>query len=137
MEDTLYHRLGGYDACAAMVAHFWDYMHQSERLRRFLYGLNDLSKARVRQHTVDFVVHSLGGPTLYTGHDMYTAHKGLNVTEEDWEEAQRGLQQAMAPALARLSPEDREFLANWMAGLKSHIVEPGAVPVPSSPGGVP
>jgi hemoglobin len=33
---------------------------------------------------IDFLCNATGGPCLYLGRDMKTAHTGLNITEDDW-----------------------------------------------------
>ena len=36
------------------------------------------------QHTVDFFCALTGGPVIYTGADIVSAHDGLELTERDW-----------------------------------------------------
>ena len=83
-QDSLYKRLGGYDALAAVTDDFIGRLATDPKLGRFFVGLSTDSKIRVRQHVVDFLCLATGGPCKYTGRDMETAHTGLNITEEDW-----------------------------------------------------
>ena len=83
-QDTLYKRLGGYDALAAVTDEFIGRLATDPKEGRFFVGLSTDSKIRVRQHVVDFLCVATGGPCKYTGRDMETAHTGLNITEEDW-----------------------------------------------------
>jgi hemoglobin len=83
-QDSLYKRLGGYDALAAVTDDFIGRLASDPKLGRFFVGLSNDSKVRVRQHVVDFLCHATGGPCKYTGRDMVTAHTGLGITEEDW-----------------------------------------------------
>ena len=43
-----------------------------------------LCQKRIRQHIVDFLCVATGGPCIYNGRDMETAHTGLNITEDNW-----------------------------------------------------
>ena len=81
---TLYTQLGGYDALAAVTDDFINRLATDPDLGKFFVGLNDESKKRVRQHVIDFLCNATGGPCLYLGQDMKTAHKGLHITEAEW-----------------------------------------------------
>src|SRR3984893_2421386 len=90
-QDSLYKRLGGYDALAAVTNDFLGRLATDPKEGRFFVGLSNDSKTRVRQHVVDFLSLATGGPCKYTGRDMETAHTGLNITEEDWTIAVKAL----------------------------------------------
>ena len=81
---SLYTQLGGYDAIAAVTDDFITRLATDPTLAKFFTGLNDTSKQRVRQHVIDFLCNATGGPCLYLGQDMKTAHKGLHITEAEW-----------------------------------------------------
>src|SRR5215469_956474 len=83
-QSTLYQRLGGYNALAAVTDDFIGRLIGDPQLARFFTGFSNDSKARIRQHIVDFLCAATGGPCKYTGRDMKTAHTGLNITENDW-----------------------------------------------------
>lgn len=82
---SLYQRLGGYDALAAVTDDFIGHLATDPSLGRFFVGLSTDSKIKVRQHVVDFLCVATGGPCKYTGRDMKTAHTGLNITNADWD----------------------------------------------------
>ena len=88
--DSLYKRLGGYDALAEVTDDFIVRLATDPKVGRFFTGLSDNSKARVRQLVVDQLCAATGGPCVYIGRDMKTAHKGLGITEEDWNISVRG-----------------------------------------------
>ena len=81
---TLYQRLGGYDALAAVTDDFIGRLATDPQLGRFFTGFSNDSKVRIRQHVVDFLCVATGGPCKYTGRDLKTSHTGLNITESDW-----------------------------------------------------
>jgi len=84
-EKTLYQRLGGYDAIAAVSDEFIARLATDEQEKRFFIGFSDDSKMRIRQLLVDLVCKSTGGPCYYTGRDMKTAHAGAGITKADWD----------------------------------------------------
>lgn len=83
-QPTLYHRLGGYDAIAAVTDDFVARLAGDAQLKRFFLGLSTDSQKKLRQHVVDFLCNATGGPCVYTGRTMKTAHAGLGITEADW-----------------------------------------------------
>ncbi len=84
-QDSLYKRLGGYDALAAVTDDFIGRLATDKSLGKFFVGLSNDSKAKVRQHVIDFLCKGTGGPCAYTGRDMKTVHTGLNITKKEWD----------------------------------------------------
>ena len=81
---SLYQRLGGYDALAAVTDDFIGRLIGDPQLTRFFTGFSTDSKVLIRQHIVDFLCAATGGQCKYHGRYMKTAHTGLNITESDW-----------------------------------------------------
>ena len=81
---SLYNRLGGYDAIAAVTDDFLPRLLGDAQLGRFWHNRGDDGVAREKQLLVDFLCASAGGPLLYTGRDMPTSHKGMKISESDW-----------------------------------------------------
>jgi len=119
-KDSLYKRLGGYDAIAAVTDDMLGRLVADPQLSKFFVGLNDVSKTRVRQHFIDFLCKATGGPCAYTGQDMKTAHAGLNITEADWAAAVKDLQ----ATLDKFKVPDRERgeVLSAVSSLKPDIV---------------
>lgn len=84
-EKSLYQRLGGYDALAAVTDDFAGRLATDKKLGKYFIGLSDDSMKRLRQHVVDFLCLATGGPCIYNGRDMKTVHTGLEITEEEWD----------------------------------------------------
>ena len=82
---TLYERLGGYDAIAAVADDLLPRLENDAQLGRFWANRGDDGIAREKQLLVDYLCANAGGPLLYTGRDMLTSHKGMGVTESDWQ----------------------------------------------------
>ncbi|MGH6926408.1 MAG: group I truncated hemoglobin [Propylenella sp.] len=86
-KDSLYKRLGGYDAIAAVTDDFVGRLLKDEMFARFFAGFSTDSKKRVRRELVDFVCEKTGGPCFYLGRDMKTVHEGIGITKAEWDRA--------------------------------------------------
>ena len=84
-EKTLYERLGGYDAIAAVADNLLPRLENDAQLGRFWANRGDDGIAREKQLLIDYLCTSAGGPMLYTGRDMQTSHRGMGITESDWQ----------------------------------------------------
>ena len=82
---TLYARLGGYDAIAAVADDLVTRLKLDPQLGRFWAHRGEDGVRREKQLLVDFLCASAGGPLYYTGRDMATSHKGMGITEADWQ----------------------------------------------------
>ena len=118
--DSLYKRLGGYDALAAVTDDFIGRLATDDKLGRFFVGLSTDSKIRVRQHVVDFLCVATGGPCKYTGRSMEVAHTGLNITEEDWTLSVQHLGETLNKF--KVPAKEQQEVVGAIAPLKSQIV---------------
>lgn len=118
---TLYKRLGGYDAIAAVSDDFIGRLASDKQLSRFLVGLSADSQKRLRQLVVDQLCEATGGPCIYIGRSMKTSHAGLNITENDWDVTVKHLV-ATLDKFKVPEKEKNEFLA-LASSLKPDIVQ--------------
>ena len=119
--NSLYKQLGGYDALAAVTDDFITRLATDKTLGRFFVGASDNSKMRIRQLVLDQLCAATGGPCVYIGRDMKTAHKGLGITEEDWNIAVKHL---VATLTKFKVPENlQKEVSTAISGLKADIVE--------------
>ena len=118
---SLYKRIGGYDAIAAVVDDFVPRLVADARLGKFFQGHSSATMAHIRQRVIEQICMAAGGPCIYTGRDMKTAHKGLGITEEDWTAAVMHLT-ATFDKLKVPAKEKDELLA-IVSALKKDIVE--------------
>ena len=81
---TLYQRLGGYDAVAAVAGDLIGRLVADEQLGRFWAHRGQDGLDREKQLLIDFLCANAGGPLLYTGRDMTTTHRGMRISESDW-----------------------------------------------------
>ena len=84
-EKALYERLGGYDAIAAVADNLLPRLENDAQLGRFWANRGDDGIAREKQLLVDYLCSSAGGSLLYTGRDMLTSHRGMGITDSDWQ----------------------------------------------------
>ena len=117
---SLYSPLGGYDALAAVTDDFIKSLATDPTLAKFFTGLNDDSKKRVRQHVIDFLCNATGGPCLYLGQDMKTAHKGLHITEAESNTSAQHLVDTLSKFKVPQAQQDAVMGA--IGGLKGDIV---------------
>ena len=119
--DSLYKRLGGYDALAAVTDEFLFRIATDKQLSRFFVGASDNSKIRIRQLVVDQLCEATGGPCKYIGRDMKAAHKGLGITEDDWNIAVKHLVATLDKFNVPKKEKDEVLAA--ISGLKGDLVE--------------
>ena len=81
---SLYERLGGYDAIAAVASDLLPRVQTDSRLARFWQNRGEGGLRREKQLLIDFLCASAGGPLYYTGRDMKISHKGMKISEGDW-----------------------------------------------------
>jgi hemoglobin len=119
--NTLYERLGGYDAIAAVANDLLPRMQADAQLGRFYQHRGDDGLKRSRQILIDFLCSSAGGPLYYTGRDMKVTHKGMKINASDWS-AFLGYLNETLDALQVHQPEREEVVA-LMQSTKADIVE--------------
>ena len=84
-EQSLYSRLGGYDAISAVVHELLSRLMADSQLGRFWENRGDDGVAREKQLLIDYLCTNSGGPMLYTGRENKKSHQGMGVTQQDWE----------------------------------------------------
>jgi len=83
-QASLYERLGGYDAIAAVCNALLTRLMADSGLGRFWENRSEDGINREKQLLIDFLCENAGGPLLYTGRDMVKSHQGMKITENDW-----------------------------------------------------
>lgn len=118
---NLYARLGGYDAVAAVADNLLERLTGDALLGRFWENRGDDGVAREKQLLIDFLCSSAGGPLLYTGRDMATTHRGMGISQADWD-AFIGHLEATLDAFSVPDTERAEVLA-FIDSTREDIVE--------------
>ena len=84
---TLYERLGGIYAIAAVVDDFIDRIMDDPGLNanpKVDEAHHRVSKAGFKYLVTEMVGWATGGPQKYTGKSMYDSHAHLDITEGEW-----------------------------------------------------
>ena len=86
MSKTLFERLGGTDGISMIVDDVVEnHMNNPAVSARFLPYKDEPERlAIIKQHTVDFFSAGSGGPNNYSGRDMPTTHKGMNISPGEY-----------------------------------------------------
>ena len=117
----LYQRLGGYDAIAAVVDDFIGRLATDPQIAPFFTGHSTDSKMRIRQHIINQLCQATGGPCVYNGRDMKTAHAGLGITEEQWNTSVTHLVATLDKF--KVPQKEKDELIGAIASFKKDIVE--------------
>jgi len=121
VSKSLYARLGGYDAIAAVSENLVGRLMADQRLGRFWAHRSEDGLKRELQLLVNFLCNVTGGPMVYTGRDMKTSHKGMRIDEQDWQ-AFVGHLNATLDHFG-LTGENREAVVSFVESTKGDIVE--------------
>lgn len=81
MSASLYERLGNAEGIASIVDNIW-INHTSNPKIKQRYAQSD--PENVKRLVREFFGAGIGGPETYTGQDMLTAHKGMNINDTEF-----------------------------------------------------
>jgi hemoglobin len=119
--NTLYARLGGYDALSAVAGDLLPRLIGDPQLGRFWQHRGADGVAREKQLLIDFLASNAGGPLYYTGRDMKLSHEGMQISAADWASF-IGHLEATLDAFSVPEPERGQVLA-FIETTKADIVE--------------
>ena len=120
-EKSLYERVGGYNALAAVVDDFIGRLVSDKQFDKFFAGHSIDSKKRIRQHILDQFCAATGGPCIYTGREMKTSHAGLGITNADWDAAAKHLVASLDKY--KVPEKEKGEVLAFVTSLKKDIVE--------------
>ena len=120
-DKTLYERLGGYDAIAAVAGDLLPRLRADPQLGRFWAHRGEDGIQREKQLLIDYLCACAGGPVYYRGRDMALAHRGMRISESDWS-VFLGHAGATLAKFRVPDAEQREVVA-FVQSLKADIVE--------------
>lgn len=116
-EDTLFADMGGQAGIAKLVSVSVDNYLADDRIKAIF---DESNMERIRLELTDQFCQVAGGPCIYKGHDMVATHKGLHLTNANFNALVEDLQAAMDKCdipfstqnrfLARLAPYQREVV---------------------------
>jgi len=118
MAQTLYDRLGGKNAIAAVVDDFVARCAKDDRING-KFAKSDIP--RLKKMLIDQVCEGSGGPCTYAGRDMKETHAGMGVTSGEFD----ALVQDLVASLDQfaVAKGDQDELLGVLGPMKSYIVE--------------
>lgn len=119
---SLYSRLGGKKAITLVVEEFVNNCASDARINRFFAETAKDKKrlARFKTNLVNQICKESGGPCKYTGKDMKTAHKGMGITDGDFNALVEDLVKALDKY--KVGATEKNELLGALGGMKGDIV---------------
>jgi hemoglobin len=114
---SLYDRLGGKDAITKVVEDFLGNVGLDKAINK-RFAKSDLKK--LKTSLVDQVCQATGGPCKYKGKDMATAHKGMKITEEEFNALVGDLKKSLDKF--KVGDTEQKELLGALGGMKGDIV---------------
>ena len=121
-QKSLFTRLGGKKGITTVVNDFVGNCATDTRINKFF---GDTAKdpkrlAKFKENLVDQICQASGGPCKYRGKDMKTAHKGMGITDADF----NALVEDLAKALDKnnVDAASKGELLTALGGMKGDIV---------------
>jgi len=114
---SLYDRLGGKDAIKAVVHEFVGNVGADAKINK-RFAKTDLKK--LEASLVDQVCQATGGPCKYTGKSMADAHKGMKITEDEFNALVGDLKKALDKF--KVGDQEQKDLLGALGGMKGDIV---------------
>ena len=123
-KKSLYERIGGEPALRKVVDEFVAKAAANPKVnftRGGKFALNDAAVKTLKTHLVNFLGSAFGGPQKYTGRSMRESHKGMAITQAEFDALAADLQ-----AVLEANKVPRAELGEIMkiaASTAPHIVE--------------
>ncbi len=115
---SLYERVGRYDAIAAIADEYLKGIRADPQFTRFT-GRSADSLKRARQLLKDQLCALTGGPCVYVGREMETAHGGLAITGAEWAANRKHMSVALDKS--NITGRDKEEFLALVESLKKQI----------------
>ena len=117
---SLYQRLGGRHGIALVVDDFVAILVADDRVSARFTAMKPADVSRLKSHAADQVCAATGGPCAYLGRDMKAAHRGMNITDAEWDATVEDLVRALDKN--KVPEKDRNELLGLLGPMKPDIV---------------
>ena len=117
-DKTVFDRLGGHEAVESVVNDFYSRVLNDERV---IHHFEDSNTTELQAHQVQFISAVTGGPVEYSGDDMREAHRGMGITDNEFDVVAEHLDAALVEN--EVPDEDREQVLGTVEELRPEIVE--------------
>ena len=132
---SLYDRLGGSAGITKVVDDFVALGAKNPKVNFTRKGHpnewepTDENVALLKKRLVEFVGSATGGPVEYTGRDMVSVHKGMGITNEEFDALAADLKQAMDQN--KVGTKEQQQLLEAVEGTRGAIVQPADATKPA------
>ena len=120
-QKSLYERLGGYDAIAAVASDLLPRLRSDSQLGRFWAHRGEDGVEREKQLLVNFLCANAGGPMVYAGRNMVVTHKEMRISVRDWNIFLVQLKATLAKFA--VPDQERADVLGFVESTKAEIVE--------------
>ena len=117
---SLYRRLGGREGIALVVGDFVTNMVGDARVNERFKALKGPDVEKLKSNLADQICDATGGPCSYLGRDMKTTHKGMNISEAEWNATVENLTKALDKH--NVGAKEKQELIGALAPMKGDIV---------------
>ena len=117
---SLYKRLGGREGIAIVVGDFVGNMAADPRVNARFKDMKGPDVEKFKSNLADQICDATGGPCSYLGRDMKTAHKGMRITEAEWNATVDNLGKALDKN--KVGEKEKSELVGLLAPMKPDIV---------------
>src|SRR5688572_6457219 len=120
-EKTLYARVGGYDALAAVVDDFVGRLVGDKQFEKVFIGHSNDAKKQIRQHILDQSCPDPTSTSVHTRREMKKSHAGLGITNAEWDAAAKHLVASLDKF--KVPEKQKREILTFMTTLKKDIVD--------------
>ena len=117
---TLYKRLGGREGISIVVGDFVTNMAADSRVNARFKEMKGPEIEKLKSNLADQICDATGGPCSYLGRDMKTAHKGMKISEAEWNATVENLVKALDKN--NVGARSKSELLGALAPMKADIV---------------
>jgi hemoglobin len=117
---TLYKQLGGREGIALVVSDFVTNMAGDIRVNARFKDMKGPEIEKLKSNLSDQICDATGGPCSYVGRDMKTTHKGMKITDAEWNATVENLVKALDKQ--KVAPKAKSELLGLLGPMKADIV---------------
>jgi hemoglobin len=119
-KTPLYRRLGGRDGIATVVGDFVGNMAADPRVNARFKVLKPPEIEKFKSNLADQICEATGGPCSYLGKDMKSAHKGMQISDAEWNATVENLGKALDQN--KVGAAEKKELLGALGPMKPDIV---------------
>ena len=119
-KPSLYKRLGGREGIALVVDEFVANVVKDDRVNARFKALKPEQVFKLKSNLSDQICDATGGPCSYVGGEMKAVHKGMNITEAEWNATVENLVKALDKQ--KVAQAEKDELLAALGPMKGSIV---------------